>query len=321
MSFAAFIQRHRSTLLTLIGFAVGLAVFIWLVRRPGMGQSFELVAAVGPAALWMALPYGVATVLFAIPWGLMMSDPVRPRWRAVVGTRFAAAALNSLIPSGVVGEPLRLRSVERWGRGEAGEALVWDRALFFAATGVYLAMTALILFVRAEVDPAVPGVAVLVGAAHLAIAGALVGLTRVSTLRRLAGKLFHRSKRPSGRPALRPRRRLVALAFTTHLAGKWVGATEVLLAAWLLGVPLTVDAWLLIAAAVALMASAVPIVPGQFGVMEAAISAAASTLGMAGPVGLAIGLLVRVRQLLFVPLGLVLMASPLTAARTQRRAA
>jgi uncharacterized membrane protein YbhN (UPF0104 family) len=65
----------------------------------------------------------------------------------------------------------------------------------------------------------------------------------------------------------------------------------------------------------ALSAAAVPVVPGQIGVQEAALTGALVVLGVPPSTGLALALLLRARQLLFVPVGLALATSALTAHR------
>ena len=89
------------------------------------------------------------------------------------------------------------------------------------------------------------------------------------------------------------------------------------MAAWVLGIPLTFSGWLLASAAMYFAAVALPIVPGQVGVQEAALTGALTTVGLDPSQGLAIAILLRMRQLAFVPLGFAIATSPLNAPRTE----
>lgn len=274
-----------------------------------MEEAFPLLLNVGPSVVWLLVPYGLATAMWAVPWPLLLDPRVRPGWVPAVFGRFAASALNALLPSGVAGEPLRLRSIPVGARGDAGEAILWDRALFMVATGLYVGATALLLMVT-EYRPA-PAIFVMLVAAclgHVLLGLAFVGVTRVRFLRTWAARLFRHQ--PGNGGVFRPTVRAMWMGLLIHFVGRWVNAAEVWVAAWLLGVPLSFDGWVLVAAAVSLAATVFPFVPGQVGVQEATISGAVAAVGMPPSAGLAISLLVRVRQLVYVPAGMFLASSP-----------
>jgi uncharacterized membrane protein YbhN (UPF0104 family) len=252
----------------------------------------------------LALPYTVATGLYAWPWALLLPPGIRPPWGAVVRGRFVSAAINVVLPTGLLGEPARLRSIPPAGWGLAGEALVWDRALYQAACATFLFAMALVAE-RAGLR-AVGVAAVLAAVVALVWALGMLGTTRVPWVRRLAARALDHTT--AGEPGLRlrPPLSVLAVGFLLHVAGRVVVALEVWLGAAVLGQSLGLEAGVLASGAIVLTSMALPIVPGQLGVQEVALAAAMIAAGHTPETGVAIAILIRIRQLVFVPLGLLL---------------
>jgi hypothetical protein len=289
---------------TALGWAAGLAVMYVLWQRAGGGAAWVLVRASGPAALLVLVPYAFATVLYGLPWGLLLS-PDRPRWRHVVASRFAAASVNSVLPSGVFGEPVRLRTVPVERRVRASDALVWDRALYYGASGTFLATAA--LCGRPIGGWPFAWAALTMFAVYWAAALLLVGVAGWPAARRhLGNRLARRWPSLVVTPALRPSTSSLIGGFLLHFAARSVVATEIWLGAHLLGLALTPTQWLITSAATVLSAAALPMVPGQVGVQEATLTAALAACGLDPSQGLALGLLLRLRQVVYVPLGFAL---------------
>jgi len=295
----------KRTVWTAAGWCVGLGVLALLWQRAGGLAAWALVRETGAASALVLLPYAAATVLYALPWGLLLA-PARPAWRHVVATRFVAASVNVVLPGGLFGEPLRLKAVPMDARVRASDALVWDRALYYGASGTYLALAG--LAGRAIGGWSLVSAAAGMGAVYWVAALALVGVSRWPALRRRVGDRVAR-RWPSlvWTPALQPRARRLVAGFALHLAARAVVATEIWIGARVLGLDLTTTQWLLTSAASVLTAAALPMVPGQLGVQEATLTAALSLCGLDASQGLALGLLLRLRQLVFVPLGFALL--------------
>ncbi|MFM2152961.1 MAG: Lysylphosphatidylglycerol synthase region [Pseudomonadota bacterium] len=298
---------EKRTAWTALGWLAGLGVMYVLWQRAGGMAAWGLVRAAGPAAAVVLVPYALATVLYGVPWGLLLSAQ-RPRWRHVVTSRFAAASVNSVLPSGVFGEPVRLRTVPLEARVLASDALVWDRALYYGASGTYLAMAG--MAGRPLGGWAFAWAALTMFAVYWAAALLLVGVARWPSARRHVGERLAR-RWPSlvVTPALSPSSAQLAGSFLLHFAARAVVATEIWLGARVLGLSLTPSQWLLTSGATVLSAAALPMVPGQVGVQEATLTAALAVCGLDPSQGLALGLLLRVRQLFYVPVGLALLTS------------
>jgi hypothetical protein len=180
-------NRLHSHRYSLLGLLLGAASLMLLAWKTGPTAVVAALAKVGPAAVLLLIPYTLATMLYAVPWGLLITKAHRPRWIAIVGSRFAAAAVNVVLPSGLFGEPVRLRSVAPDLRGFAGEALVWDRALYMGASAGFIALAALgALGVRdGAAYVAAAGAAV---AGYLVAGASLVGITQIGLFRRFFGR-------------------------------------------------------------------------------------------------------------------------------------
>lgn len=284
------------------GALLGVAALVALARLVHVGEALAAMRGLRLSVTVLALPYAAATALAALPWGVLLGGS-RPRWAAVVAGRFAASAVNVVVPTGVVGEPLRLRSVGVSHRARAGEALVWDRALYLAASGAFVATCALLAPGGAAYRAAALGAT----AAYGAVAASLVGVLQVRPLRRIAGERLARWLPAAQQAAaLRPTWGAGLSGFGLHLAARSLSALEIALAAYLLHAPLSLEAWALAAGALALTGAAFPWVPGQIGVQEAALTGALAAMEFEPTTALAVSLLLRLRQLVFVPLGLAL---------------
>ena len=285
------------------GLVAAAGAMAWLWHRTDVVQAAGALHAVGGAFLWLLVPYALATALYAIPWGLLLSTQHRPGWGVVVASRFAAAAVNVVLPSGLFGEPMRLRAVAPASRRLAGEALVWDRALYLVSSALFLLATMWGGGARLGGRPFVAaGLASALG--YVAVATGLVGASRTQRLRRWTERWFDRREL-----AMRPSLPAASGGLAIHFVARLAAAGELWLGAHLLGVTLGAEAWLFVASACVLSAAALPMVPGQVGVQEAALAAAMGVVGAPPEIGLALGLLVRLRQLVFVALGFLLGAS------------
>ncbi len=287
----------------LLGLSAAALSMAWLWHRTDVVQAAGALHAVGGMFLWLLVPYAISTALYAVPWGLLISGPHRPGWGVVVASRFAAAAVNVVLPGGLLGEPVRLRAVAPSARRAAGEALVWDRALYLLASALFLVATLIGGGAQLGGRPfVVAGILSAVG--YLSVATGLVGASRAPRLRRWTERWFEPREL-----ALTPTLPTASGGLLLHLVARVAAAGELWLGAHLLGVSLGFESWLFVASACVLSAATLPMVPGQVGVQEAALAASMGVVGAPPEMGLALGLLVRLRQLVFVALGFLLGAS------------
>jgi hypothetical protein len=330
--------------LRLAGLLLGVALVALLVHRLGTEALRSELSRVGPGFLWLPVAYALATAVSAVPWGVLMPPALRPSWTAVIASRFAASGINVLLPFFGLGEAGRLLWMARpaWPRGTA--AIIADRLLFIAA-GACLILAA--VGAAAQI-PGVPAMVTAGGAVlALAIIGATIAIGALAARGQLAGRGTRLLRRLGLRPAPRAgaedgrgertaaaaapvwdqalrellvgSRRSLLAGLGVHLVARLLFAAEIYVGLRLLGVR---TGWreALIMAAVPIALSVVgTFVPAQVGLQEACQSLIAGVLGINPASALALVLLQRARQLLFVPMSGLLVAAPVRkhAARTR----
>jgi uncharacterized membrane protein YbhN (UPF0104 family) len=312
------------------GLLVGGALAALLVHRVGIGALRSALSRVGPEFVWMVVAYGAATAVSALPWGMLIPRSARPSWLAVIATRFAASGLNALLPFVGVGEAGRLlwMTKSNWPQGTA--AIVADRLLFLTsgallilgAAGVAAGMPALprvLDLIGALVAVAIAAVSVALGAiaarGNLARRGA--ALLRRLGLRRPAPAATGVAGEDAGNlplwdTALRdllsgPKRRLLA-GLMVHLAARLLFALEVYAGLRALALPAGWRETIIMSAVPIVLSVVGSFIPSQLGVQEACQALIAGALGIGPAGGLALVLLQRARQMLFIALSGLLMA-------------
>ncbi len=318
--------------------AVALVALAWVLYHYG-GQAVGLLARAPswPLLAAVALLVVAGLGLLAVRWGLLLAGlGCRLEVWPLAASRAAGHSVSSLVPSAKLGgEPLRAWLAVQHGVPVAGSiaSVAADRTLELGANWMFAAAFATVL--AQQGIPALRGALVTVSAAAVGLAVG-IGLT-VRRLHRGEGLLtavaqgsgldrFALVRR--GMPVLaaadsalhrlvaQPRRCAVAFAIG-------VGANVlVLVEYWLLltafGLPASPLA--IVAAIFATGASHAMPVPGGVGVLEGGQMWLFSLLGYPPDVGLAVGLAVRLRELLWTLPGLAYLAVRLRpAARRTRR--
>jgi hypothetical protein len=237
---------------------------------------------VGAGAALVVLAPVVANFVHMLGWRALLPPNARPPLRRSLAIFLAAQAGNE-IGAGVLGEPLKVSELPQVDRQSALSAMLIDNLTSLAA--LFAVVLSIALCLRGVVLPIpVPG----------SLLVALLGVSAVAALA-LLGVSRHKARSSRG----------VLLSFAAHYLGKlWIIVEFALLLALLGTVTLRSSALL---GLVSTLASAVgSAIPGQLGVLEAALkgSAAASGIGVATLVSVA--LLRRARSVLWIALGALL---------------
>lgn len=304
-------------------FVVGGAALVWVLYR--FGQPALGLLAVRPSAPLLAgfvLMVAGAFVGYALRWRLLLRGLGAPSsLPRLIAFRTAGQSLSALIPSAKLGgEPLRAYLLLRAGvpPAPAIASVAVDRTIEMSVGAPFACLFAALLL-RSGV-PALEGalVTVVLGAAALAL-GILVSVRR---LRRGAG-VVSAVARSIGLDRLRlVRDRMEVLTAAEACAGRLLDQPGRLLGAAALGVGvnlLVLVEYALLLAAFGLPAAPIAVVaaifatgaahsipvPGGVGVLEGAQIVVFGTLGHPPEVGLAVGLAVRLRELVWIAPGLV----------------
>jgi hypothetical protein len=321
------------------GIALGLAVVAIGVKWTGVGAIRRALSQVGVNIVWMFAAYAAGTAVAAIPWRRLFPHWLAPSWGATLVSRFAASGINALLPFFGLGEAARLLWLPRGERTPGLAALVVDRLLFLAAGIPILVVAAL----AARRVPSVPrgyeaAVLISAGAIAIAVAAVAVGAARG----RLVGKLrwalvvFGMPPAPAerapgdgapregstpdadsdGHPVDRGLRALltggrapIAGGLALHLCARLLLASEIYVGLQILGARVSPLGTLIFIAIPVGLSVIGTFVPGQIGLQEGASALVAAALGIGPATGIALVFLQRLRQLVFVPLAGLLIAT------------
>lgn len=308
-------KRLRSLL-----FAVGLALFFYLIWRIGFdvllanisrfGIWFLAILAVG--ALWLLLQ--------TCAWGIIQNTFFKKvPFPALFRIKVIGDALNVLLPSASLGgEAARAYLLKRAVPLKEGiPSVVFDKTVEFVASTVFLASALLLgsLFVHLPeglLAPTVICLAVTAAGTVLLIVFSVRGVC--ATLARITARWPRARKWVEARKehleALDENLRLIyrkghfktAAAIGLHFLGRVAGAAEVLIILRVLGVPVSPVQALFIYSVIVIINTAFFILPGQWGVTESAGMLLLEALGQPAAIGLSLGVIRRIRKLVFVGL-------------------
>ncbi len=260
------------------------AVGLWLCVKFCAGLEWRLVAQdlrhVGAGAALLLLAPFVGNFIHMVGWRGLLPANARPS-RARSLAIFLASQAGNEIGLGVLGESLKVSEFPNEHRAAAWRAMFLDNLTALAALfAVVLSIAGFLGGVAMQ--QALPGPVVLAVVAALGVA-ALAALG-----------LWNRRSRGASRGVLG--------AFAAHYVGKlWIVAEFALVLALLGSVTLHSSAVLGLVSTLASAAGAA--IPGQLGVLEAALKGSAASCGLGACTLVSVALLRRVRSMLWVALG------------------
>lgn len=297
---------------------LGLALFTGLVAWQGTTVVLTALGAAGWGLLLVVLLHGVIVVLDAIAWHPLFPEP-RPTLRTLVWTRWIGESVNGLLPVAQIGgDVAKARLVTRAGTaGPLAAATVIADMTVAAGTQMLLGLLGIwLLLTRIGPAGALP---VLLGG--LGLVAFVIGIFWFVQQRGLFGFLARRLAPLIGRArvdlrgsaesldrelsAVYSRRRGVLISSAWHLVAWVLGAGEVWLVMWLVGIPVTLTDALLLESLGQAVRGAAFAVPGALGIQEGAYIFLGSLLGIDPGVALALSLAKRVRELALGVPGLV----------------
>jgi uncharacterized protein (TIRG00374 family) len=317
--------------------ALGVAILTFMLRSYG-GPALDVLR-VAPSLPLLLGFLGVVTAsitCLAYRWGFILRGLSRPPALATLTLqRSAAHSVGVLIPSGRVGgDPLRawLATRARVPAGDAIASVAVDRTLEIGSSTPFSVLFAVLLLQQGIPEFKGALVTVLLGAAGLAIGVTLVvrrlrsGTGLISALvRRISAdrvefvqsrmQVIESTETATVRLIEQPKRMLVAFLIGLLANLLVVAEFACLLAAF--GLPLDVPA--VVAATFATGAAHMLPIPGGIGVLEGAQIWIFGVLGYPPEVGLAVGLAVRFRELMWMAPGLLYMLARSLAAFLGRR--
>lgn len=313
--------------LQLLLFALGSAVFAYLVARIGVEELVQDAVHTGWVFVPIVLLYGVVTLFNAWAWWLVMADePTRPPFGRTYAILVAGFALNFMTPMvNVGGEPFKIAAVSPWlgVRRAAGSVVLYQ---MIHVLGMLLSfLVAVVLGVA--LLPRSPAILASLGVAFLALAALtlllLTGhrygglerlldfLHRLPLLDRLARRLepkratlaqmdeqitdfYHR----------RPRRFVQAAAL--EFLSRSIFMIEYMLIAFGVGVRMTFAQAYVIGGLSSLIQNVIFVVPFEVGTKEGSLYLMFRLLGFDPALGVYTAIVSRLRDLIWIGGGLAL---------------
>jgi len=312
---------RRTAVVLAINLLVGTAALAYLLRRFGT-PAFSLLVGRRPSALLLlafATVVALTLILDAWRWRRMLAEP--PRLLRLAAFRAAGQSLSALLPSAKLGgEPLRMYLLARTGvpGGTAIASVAVDRTVELGTSTAAACVFAMLLLRQGV--PGLHGALVTLGLGALGLVTGVVltvrrlrrgaGVvtvvvrgTRLDHFRFVQDRLGVLAEAEVGAARLAAQPRVLAIAFGAGLLSAAAALVEyhLLLAAFHL--PATPIA--LVAAAFATGAAHALPVPAGMGVLEGAMLWLFTALGHPPAVGLAVGLVARLREVVWVLPGLL----------------
>lgn len=297
--------------------AAGLVVVAGLVIWLGGTDLFAELGTAGWKLLWVCVFILPDQVMAAFGWRILFPAGRRPNLTSIFWASWMGSAINTLLPVAAIGGELaKTRLVVLWGADglDAVSATIVDKSAQALAIFIW-GLIGLVCLAKVAPGSAIfwgsvvsaiglgLGIAVFIGiqarggigaAARWASTrgagpskklnkwnGLLKGAENVDTaVRKIYARPFH-----------------FALSTAFRLAGRFVLVGEIMLAAWLMGTPISLIDAVILKALVSVVRGAAFAVPGGLGLQEGSYIALGALIGIPPPLALALSLATRIREI------------------------
>jgi uncharacterized protein (TIRG00374 family) len=309
-------RRVKAVLLVL-----GIAVIALAVHRIGPGPILEALARLTWwQLLLICMPYAGIAAVDTLGWRFAFPRATAPLHR-LYGARLAGEALNVVTAIGSVGgEAVKVWLIRRdVTPQDSVPSVVIAKTTITIAQVLFLAVGVALAWIRLDTDAGVIGAMAWLLVVEVAAVAGFVGVQMAAVVGR-AGRLLERLgvvQRADYAHRLDVtlrdyyRRDFARLAWSTgfHLAGWLLGALEAYVILRCLDVPVTLATATVIEALGSGVRFATFLVPASLGAFESANAAAFDALGLGAGAGLAFSFVRRARQLVWIAIGLLVLAA------------
>ncbi|MBP0594826.1 flippase-like domain-containing protein [Paraburkholderia sp. LEh10] len=296
-----------------LGLPVGIAVLIALALHGGMGDVLNAVGSAGFVLLWLVPLHALPLLLDALAWWLLLGKRASLMYLWWVAT--VREAVSRLLPVASIGGEFVGVRLARWRVGDAsvvGASVIVEVLVTLGVQYVFAALGLVLVLAQTGHDDLL----VTIGAALLL--SLPLPIVVFVLLRR--GGLFRALERWSARlpmsahwgaqPMLGERLdaaidtllrepRLLLRAFVWQFAGYLMGASEVYLALWMLGHPVSIGGAIAVEALTQAARQGAFFVPSGLGVQEAVVVLLARMFGVDEQTALSLAIVKRMREVVF----------------------
>jgi putative membrane protein len=307
----------------LLALSIGLFLFLWIFRQVGLEETLAEVRQVGWSFPFLLLPSGVMALLFSIGWWLTLAPGVPLAQTFLM--RAAGEAVNLITPTGYLGgEPLKASLLRRFGipltDGLASVVVTKTMTTFAFCLFIFLGLACALPRTREFNSAFLGGLGVGLFLA-LSVLALYYGQTRgmFSWLHRLIYRLGARGEawmaRREGLEVLDGKiatlygaRRPLAWCLLFSLLGWLTSAIEAYFFLWAMGSRVDASTAMMIQALLLGVKGATFFIPANLGAQEGGTVLIFISLGMSAETATAFSLLRRSREILWVGIGLLVLA-------------
>jgi uncharacterized membrane protein YbhN (UPF0104 family) len=301
-------------------FLLGFAVFVFLCSRLGLGELVEAVERASPARFAVFLAFSSAVFLtYALRWRIVVRAMEKgrepPPLLTLLSFRAAGHAVGTLLPSAQLGgEPVRALLLRRRSGDWTGaiSSVAMDRLLEASASAVAGPIYVAVFFLaHGSAGATAPWLLVAMAAGVVALAAFYVVVCRGGApLSLLAGRGLVPSVEGSLAAIDRRFAEFVRTpSFPISIALSLVVEALILAELWALAraFALPISLPTLVGVMVGMGVAQLAPIPAALGSLEATQVGVLTLAGGAAPLGLAVGLLVRLRETLWILVGLAVL--------------
>lgn len=312
-------QRLRFLRSSLLFGGFGLAVLVVLVGRAGLSDVFSSLEPLGFGIVWVAFYRVVPTALDTLGWTHLLAAD-RPGFGLALKARWYAESMNTLLPVAQIGGHLARAAViaPKTGKVRAAATTAVDFSLGLASQFVFILMGLAFAVSLPRVDMGqASSLALGAGVAVLPVAGFFLaqkfrvasfftGLIQRAVPKLAGGELKDKVRRVESEAFLLYKRPVrVTVCFGLRLLGWIAKGGEIWLILFFLQQPVGVLEAVALAAVAIFAQNAAFFVPGGLGVREGGIVLGAKLFGISAETALAVGLIMRFRELVVGVPGLI----------------
>lgn len=296
-----------------LGLPAGIAVLIALALHSGLDDVLHAIRSAGFALLWLVPLHALPLLLDAQAWRLLLGKTAPLAYLWWVAT--VREAVSRLLPVASIGGEFVGVRLARWKIDETSmvcASVIVEVLVTLAVQYVFAALGLVMIVAQTGHDDLLTTV----GAALLLS----LPLPVVAFVLLRRGGLFHAIERWSARlpmsahwnveriggaqldaalDALLCKPRLLLRAFAWQFAGYLLGASEVYVAMWMLGHPVSIGGAIAVEALTQAARHAAFFVPSGLGVQEAVVVLLARMFGVDDQTALSLALVKRMREIVF----------------------
>ena len=305
---------------------LGLLLFIWALRKVDISQVGNLILEMGPGLLAIVLAYGLVAWFDALSWkyAFKPEEAATIHPFAIWRIRTIGETFNAITPLGTMGgEPVKAHLLkEKYGltykQGAASQVVA--RTTLTISLILFMIPGIVFLFMDKSI-PETFKISSLTGLITFSILIFLFLLFQITgTLSRIARGFNRLFPSQTPRPSLehlvalcgmmsgyyRQHRGLFLKSIAFGFLGWVAGVVELYLTLYFLGMPVGFKELWIIEALLQLVRAGSFFIPLSLGAQEGGLILIFTSMGMAGPLGLAVSFARRIRELVWIALGLLL---------------